>query len=98
MQTPKKRKRDLVEVEYPRITYDAPTRTFERLFKGRQLIYIQTQSPTRYIPEHSLDGMKDVVRKKLGLATSAPILLSQVRDGKSIDLEDGIYTTQMITV
>jgi len=30
----KKRKLDIVEVDYPRITYDAATRTFDRLFKG----------------------------------------------------------------
>jgi hypothetical protein len=37
-----------------------------------------------------LDGMKDVVRKKLGLSTSIPVHLSQIRDGKSVDLEDGL--------
>lgn len=40
--------------------------------------------------EDSLDGMKDVVRKKLGLSTSIPVHLSQIRDGKSVDLEDGL--------
>jgi len=37
--------------------------------------------------------MKDVVRKKLGLATSASIYFSQLRDG-SVDLEDGMFTTE----
>ncbi|KIM40230.1 hypothetical protein M413DRAFT_446399 [Hebeloma cylindrosporum] len=64
----KKRKRD---VELPRITYAAASRTFDRLFK-----------------EDSLDGMKDVVRKKLGLSPSTPVHLAQIRDGKSVDLED----------
>lgn len=34
--------------------------------------------------------MKDVVRKKLGLSSSLPVHLSQMRDGKSVVLEDGI--------
>ena len=34
--------------------------------------------------------MKDVVRKKLGLSASIPVYLSQIRDGKSVDLEDGL--------
>jgi hypothetical protein len=39
--------------------------------------------------------MKDVVRKKLGVATSVPIHLSQVREGKSVDLEDGTFATEI---
>jgi hypothetical protein len=47
--------------------------------------------------------MKDVVRKKLGLATSVPIYLSELRkggsldpeDGTLLDLEDGTFATQM---
>lgn len=34
--------------------------------------------------------MKNVVRKKLGLSSSLPVHLSQLRDGKLIVLEDGI--------
>ena len=33
--------------------------------------------------------MKDVVRKKLGVSTSTPVYLSQLRDGRKVDLEDG---------
>ena len=39
--------------------------------------------------------MKDVVRKKLGVATSVPIYFSQLRDNKSIDLEDGTFLAEM---
>lgn len=33
--------------------------------------------------------MKEVVRKKLGVSDSVPIFLSQIREGRSVDLEDG---------
>jgi len=36
-------------------------------------------------------GGKDVVRKKLGLATSVPIYFSL----RSVDLEDGTFATEM---
>jgi len=49
-----------------------------------------THRITQYIAEDSLEGMKDVVRKKLGLATSASIYFSQLRD-ESVDLEDGMF-------
>ena len=39
--------------------------------------------------------MKDVVRKKLGVANSVPIYLSQVRDNTSVDLEDGMFVIEM---
>jgi hypothetical protein len=42
--------------------------------------------------------MKDVVRKKLGISASAPIYLSQLRDGKLVDLEDGIFATSWVAV
>lgn len=39
--------------------------------------------------------MKDIVRKKLGLATSASIYFSQLRDESlAVDLEDGMFTTE----
>src|SRR6266702_3737587 len=41
--------------------------------------------------EHSLHATKVVVRKKLGLGHDAPIELAQLRDGKKIDLEDGVF-------
>ncbi|KAJ3515306.1 hypothetical protein NLJ89_g1850 [Agrocybe chaxingu] len=69
METPRKRKRDTEEL--PRISYDAATRTFDRLFK-----------------EDSLEGMKGVVRRKLGVSDDVPVYLSQIREGKSVDLED----------
>jgi hypothetical protein len=41
--------------------------------------------------------MKDVVRKKLGVATSVPIYLSQLREGRSVDLEDGTLPQNWVT-
>src|ERR1700677_1494955 len=40
--------------------------------------------------EQSLHETKVVVRKKLGLGHDAPIELAQLRDGREIDLEDGV--------
>lgn len=40
--------------------------------------------------EESLEEMKNVVRKKLGLSSSLSVHLSQLREGKLIVLEDGI--------
>jgi len=39
--------------------------------------------------EDNLEAMKAVVRTKLGISDSIPLHLSQWRDGKSVDLEDG---------
>ncbi len=44
--------------------------------------------------EQSLDETKNVVRKKLGLDHDAAIELAQLRDGKRIDLEDGVSIPQ----
>jgi hypothetical protein len=41
--------------------------------------------------EQSLYETKDVVRKKLGLGYDTPIELAQLRDGRRIDLEDGMF-------
>jgi hypothetical protein len=40
--------------------------------------------------EQSLHETKLVVRKKLGLGHDALIELAQLRDGRKIDLEDGV--------
>ena len=40
--------------------------------------------------EQSLDETKNVVRKKLGLCHDAAVELAQLRDGRMIDLEDGV--------
>ncbi|KAH9998529.1 hypothetical protein BJV74DRAFT_825040 [Russula compacta] len=42
----------------------------------------------RLFKEQSLDEMRSVVRKKLGLSHDAPIELAQLRDGRRVDLED----------
>lgn len=44
--------------------------------------------------EQSLDETKNVVRKKLGLGHDAAVELVQLRDGKRIDLEDGVSIPQ----
>ncbi|KAH9061262.1 hypothetical protein EDB87DRAFT_1610849 [Lactarius vividus] len=53
-------------------------------------ITYQTEGRTfdRLFKEHSLQAAKAVVRKKLGLGHDALIELTQLRDGKTIDLED----------
>lgn len=33
--------------------------------------------------------MKQVVRKKMGYSSDVPLHLAQLRDGKTVDLEDG---------
>ncbi|KAH9040783.1 hypothetical protein EDB85DRAFT_74964 [Lactarius pseudohatsudake] len=55
-------------------------------------ITYQTEGRTfdRLFKERSLHAAKVVVRKKLGLGHDAPIELAQLRDGKKIDLEDGV--------
>ena len=84
-----KRKRD---VDCPRITYDTSTRLFERLFEGdEQVKFIFLADVAEPCLEESLEEMKNVVRKKLGLHSSIPVHLSQLRVGRTIDLEDGIY-------
>jgi hypothetical protein len=87
MEETKKRKRD---VELPRITYNAASRTFDRLFKGNGLVPWLETLWTHSMLEDSLDEMKEVVRKKMNLPSSIPVYLSQIRDGKSVDLEDGL--------
>jgi hypothetical protein len=44
--------------------------------------------------ERSLDETKNVVRKKLGLCQDTAVELAQLRDGKRIDLEDGVFIPQ----
>ncbi|KDR75752.1 hypothetical protein GALMADRAFT_500086, partial [Galerina marginata CBS 339.88] len=50
-----------------------------------------TRTFDRLFKEESLDALKDVVRKKLNVSSSVPVYLSQLRDGKSVDLDDGLY-------
>ncbi|KAF8897078.1 hypothetical protein CPB84DRAFT_1781513 [Gymnopilus junonius] len=54
------------------------------------LITYETDSRTfdRLFKEDSLDGLKAVVRRKLNLLPSVQVSLSQLRNGKSVDLED----------
>ena len=54
-------------------------------------------SPFLANEEQSLDETKNVVRKKLGLGHDAVIELAQLRDGKLIDLEDGVSIPQSFT-
>lgn len=87
MEKGKKRKRNL---DLPRITYHASDRTFERLFKGKVshgcLLY---HYEAHLLLEESLGEMAAVIRRKLGLLENTSLCLAQLREGKSIDLEDG---------
>lgn len=47
--------------------------------------------------EQSLDETKNVVRKKLGLGHDAAVELAQLRDGRMIDLEDGVSSPRSFT-
>lgn len=96
MEVSKKRKRD---VHCPRITYDTPTKVFDRLFKGdSQVIIFFFFACRRNVTclEESLEEMKNVVRKKLSLSSSLAVHLSQLRDGKLIVLEDGICLNNLL--
>lgn len=42
----------------------------------------------RLFKEESLDEMKQVVRKKMGYSSDIPLHLAQLRDSKTVDLED----------
>ena len=91
---------DVTMTEHPRITYQCSGRTFDRLFKGKNFTIYQTGfvlSPFVANEEQSLDETKNVVRKKLRLDHDAAIELAQLRDGKKIDLEDGMSIPQPFT-
>ena len=84
---PGKRKRG---TDYPRITYHASGRTFDRLFKGNVVSYrVYTCHLIHHGVEESLKEMKEIARTKLGIPPNAVIVLEQIRDGQPIDLEDG---------
>ena len=57
-----------------------------RTSPGGQIWFVLTANE-----EQSLYETKDVVRKKLGLGYDTPIELAQLRDGRRIDLEDGMF-------
>ncbi|KAI0256093.1 hypothetical protein BJV78DRAFT_1278655 [Lactifluus subvellereus] len=77
--------------EYPRITYQASERAFDRLFKGTNFFgRSDLDRADSFVSdkEQSLEETKQIVRKKLGLSCDTPIQLAQLRGGKRIDLED----------
>src|SRR5262245_48036639 len=84
----KKRKRDL---NYPRIVYHTKSRTFDRLLKGKLRVHLTNKELLIAVTllEDSLEAMKEVVIKKLGLDASAVVRLAQLRQGTTVDLEDG---------
>jgi hypothetical protein len=43
-----------------------------------------------------LNETKEVVRRKLGLASDAVIHLTQLREGKNIDLDDGSVLVMVV--
>lgn len=77
-----------------RITYHTPLKTFERVFQGWfaafSLRCLERSLIKRVaIIEHSLEDIKHVVRRKLGLADDLDVQLTQIRGNSSIVLEDG---------
>jgi hypothetical protein len=48
--------------------------------------------------EDNLEEMKGVVRKKFGVSDSVPIFLSQIREGKLVDLEDGRLIVSLLNI
>jgi len=90
---------DAIMTECPRITYQSSKRTFERLFKGTKTSWLARLGRTEYVcyEEQSLDETKNVVRKKLGLGHDAAVELAQLRDGRRIDLEDGVSSPYFFT-
>ena len=85
-------KRQYPEFERSRaiITYHAPTKSFDRLFKGSFSIFLTATVIVDSIlsAEESLLEVKEMVRQKLGLPPDATIRLEQVRGDITIDLED----------
>ena len=77
----------------PCITFTTPTRSFERFLKGvciSVLHFEQTLFLTIYhLEDTSLASLRAAVRKKLALSPAASLEFLQLRDGKSLDLEDG---------
>jgi hypothetical protein len=71
----------------------APSKTFERVFQGSPPFpFHAPNSPySNQALEHSLDDIKRVVRRKLGLAGDRhlDVQLTQIRGHSSIVLEDG---------
>lgn len=90
----RKRKEDL-----PRITFNTPNRVFERLFKGPCLslgcLFDQTgTSDLSSQLENSLESLRATVNKKLGIDPGMRLEFSQIRNERSIDLEDGKYESE----
>ncbi|KAF8633367.1 hypothetical protein AX17_004538 [Amanita inopinata Kibby_2008] len=76
-------------VDYPRITFHASGRTFDRLFKGIVLPFRQHAVVTSsFTIENTLNDLKQTVKRKLGLPLDSVVNLAQLREGRVIDLED----------
>ena len=54
-------------------------------------VYSSWSSTHATVPETSLASTKDIVRKKLALKSNEKVELSQLRNGRVIDLEDGAF-------
>lgn len=90
----RKRKR---EDDPPRVTFTTPNRTFERLLKGEWKVLAPVKritflTSTSSSIESSLESLRAAVVRKLDLGGAALLGFSQVRDGKQIDLEDGMHS------
>ncbi|KAF8070579.1 hypothetical protein FPV67DRAFT_1487906 [Lyophyllum atratum] len=51
--------------------------------------HTSTRTFDRLFKEDTLSEMKEVARRKLGLDPNMPIAFAQIREDKTVDLEDG---------
>lgn len=74
-----------------RIVYHTESRTFARLFNGNiTSCHARKRVLTPLLRvERSLDELKDVVRRKLGLGRETSVSLKQIGSDALLDLEDG---------
>lgn len=75
-----------------RIVYHAENRTFARIFNGAFTSHHARErnalNPLLHV-ERSLEEVKDVVRRKLGLGRDTDVSLKQMAPDGLLDLEDG---------
>lgn len=74
-----------------RITYHAPSKVFERVFKGwwLNMVFRDAWLDEFWLSESSLEETKQLVRRKLALNSASHVQLAQMRDNALIVLEDG---------
>lgn len=89
----KKRKRENEDDAQAVLTFHAAGgRTFDRLFKGTFKVRWSSACirTTSICTDKSLQTLKDGVRKKLRVSEQTEVRLAQLRDGRQVDLDDGM--------